>query len=176
MSLYGQWIEQLLPEAIEEQVRVVHLGRKAGLPVGFEPESMPEGFPQGIPDSLAHAIEEIEEKTRYFEENLINLGINYGGADEITRAIEGMEVQARSSGMEVSQLHIEEFLDTAGQPHPEPDIVWRTSGEFRSSGFLPLQSAYSEMIFTPKFFPELRESDVLDVVEEYSARARRFGR
>lgn len=176
MGLYEQWIEQLLPEAIDEQVRVVHLGRRSGLPVGLAPDSMPAGFPGGIPRSLSRAIEEIEDKTRYFDTNLINLGINYGGADEIARAIERMEEHARSTGSSVSELQIEEFLDTAGQPHPEPDIVWRTSGEFRSSGFLPLQSAYSEMIFTPKFFPELGESDVVDAIAEYSARARRFGR
>jgi undecaprenyl pyrophosphate synthase len=176
MNLYEQWIEQLLPEAVEEQVRVIHLGRKTGIPVGFDEDSMPQGFAEGMPASLVQAIEDIEDKTRYFEGNVINLGINYGGADEVTRAVERMNGDLRSGGRTSKEIQIEQFLDTAGQPHPEPDIVWRTSGEFRSSGFLPLQSAYSEMIFTPKFFPDLGEADVVDAIEEYSARARRFGR
>lgn len=176
MNLYEQWIEQLLPEAVEEEVRVIHLGRKTGIPVGFDETSMPPGFSEGLPQSLVQAIEEIEDKTRYFEGNVINLGINYGGADEVTRAVQRMDGNLSALGRTSADIQIEEFLDTAGQPHPEPDIVWRTSGEFRSSGFLPLQSAYSEMIFTPKFFPDLDETDVVDAIEEYSVRARRFGR
>ena len=176
MSLYQQWVEQLMPEAIEEEVRVIHLGRKSGLPVGLEEGEMPEGFERGLPDSLVRAIEEIEDKTRYFEANVINLGINYGGADEIDRAIKKMHAHSLETGAPIDELDVLNFLDTSGQPHPEPDLVWRTSGEFRSSGFLPVQSSYSELVFTPKYFPQLQEADVVEAVEEYSARARRFGR
>jgi undecaprenyl diphosphate synthase len=83
--------------------------------------------------------------------------------------------QARLTGQDPGELNVQDFLDTANQPHPNPDIVWRTSGEFRSSGFLPLQSTYAELVFTPKFFPDLTDQDVLDTVLEYSARIRRFG-
>ncbi|MBW3589035.1 MAG: di-trans,poly-cis-decaprenylcistransferase [Actinobacteria bacterium] len=176
MRLYGQWIEELLPEAIEEQVRVVHLGRKAGWPVGIERSSIPSGFGDGLPSQLVQAIEEIEEKTRYFDSNVINLAINYGGADEIDRAIKKMHSHSLETGAPINELDVVNFLDTSGQPHPEPDLVWRTSGEFRSSGFLPVQSSYSELVFTPKYFPQLQETDVVEAVEEYSARARRFGR
>ena len=166
MALYEEWLTELLPEAIEEEVRVVHLGRLDGLPEGSEQVAAAAGFPSGLPDSLRRAIVEIEDKTESFQRNVINLAINYGGADEVQRAI---------AKMRSADDNIADFLDTAGQPHPNPDIVWRTSGEMRSSGFLPLQSAYAEMVFTSKFFPSLTEEDVVDTVLEYSARIRRFG-
>ena len=74
-----------------------------------------------------------------------------------------------------ADLDLRDFLDTTGQPHPNPDLVWRTSGEYRSSGFLPLQAAYAELVFTTKYCPDIAEADVADAILEYSARVRRFG-
>jgi undecaprenyl diphosphate synthase len=170
MTLFEEWIEDLMDEAVEEEVRVVHLGRKAGVPDSSKAEAAAAGYPSGLPKTLIRAIEDVEAKTSGFERNVINLAINYGGTDEVSRAVERM-IESGAPG----PLAIEDFLDTAGQPHPNPDLVWRTSGEFRLSGFLPLQSAYSEIVITPKFFPDLVEEDVIDAVVEYSARARRFG-
>lgn len=175
LALYEEWIADLLPEAIEEQVRVIHVGRLEGVPDGSQEAAAAAGFPDGLPDSLREALVDIEQKTRGFENNVVNLAINYGGADEVKRAIERMFDQARLTGQDPGELNVQDFLDTANQPHPNPDIVWRTSGEFRSSGFLPLQSTYAELVFTPKFFPDLTDQDVLDTVLEYSARIRRFG-
>lgn len=175
MALYESWINDLLPEAIEEEVRVHHLGRLEGLPAGVAEEARRAGFPDGLPESLRRAVREIEEKTASFERNVINLAINYGGADEIQRAVERMLRHAGAAGAGPASLDVTGFLDTAGQLHPNPDMLLRTSGEYRSSGFLPLQSAYAEMVFTPKYFPELGEDDVVDFVLEYSARVRRFG-
>lgn len=175
MALYADWLSELLPEAVEEQVRVIHLGRAEGLPAGAEEYAAQAGFPQGLPSSLRSALHDIQVKTSSFENNVINLAINYGGADEIQRAVSRMIDHAKETEVDPASLDLERFLDTADQPHPNPDIVWRTSGEFRSSGFLPLQSAYSEMVFSPRYFPELSEVDLVEVVEEYSARMRRFG-
>lgn len=175
MTLYEDWLNELLPEAVEEQVRVIHLGRTEGLAEGAEESAARAGFPDGLPSSLRTALHDIQIKTSSYDKNVINLAINYGGADEIQRAIGRMVAHARQGGADASSLNLERFLDTSEQPHPNPDIVWRTSGEYRSSGFLPLQSAYSEMIFSPKYFPDLSDADVVDIVEEYSARMRRFG-
>lgn len=175
MDLYAQWLTDLLPEAIEEEVRVIHLGRLAGVPEEARAAAEAAGHPNGLPQSLRTALEEIQAKTEGFNRNVINLAINYGGADEIQRAITRLLERANRLGEPVDSLNINQFLDTGTQPHPTPDIVWRTSGEFRSSGFLPLQSAYAEMIFTPKYFPDLTEEDIVDAVLEYSARKRRFG-
>lgn len=175
LALYEEWIADLLPEAIEEQVRIIHVGRLEGVPDGSQEAAAAAGFADGLPDSLREALVDIEQRTRGFERNVVNLAINYGGADEVKRAIEKLVDQSRLTGQESGELDIQDFLDTANQPHPDPDIVWRTSGEIRSSGFLPLQSAYAELVFTPKLFPDLVDQDVLDTVLEYSARIRRFG-
>lgn len=175
LALYEEWIADLLPEAMEEQVRIIHVGRLEGVPDGSQEAARAAGFPDGLPDSLREALVDIEQKTRSFDRNVVNLAINYGGADEVKRAVERLLDQMRLTGQEPSELDLQDFLDTANQPHPNPDIVWRTSGEMRSSGFLPLQSTYAEMVFTTKFFPDLTDQDVLDCVLEYSARIRRFG-
>lgn len=175
MELYLEWIRDLTPEAIKEEVRVVHLGRLEGVPDEAKAAAETAGHPDGLPAKLRDAIRQIEADTAAHDRNVINLAINYGGADEIHRAVGKLFSQAAEIGKDPADLDITGFLDTAGQPHPNPDILWRTSGEFRSSGFLPLQSAYAEMIFTPKFFPDLTEEDVVEAVLEYSARKRRFG-
>jgi len=175
MDLYAEWLTDLLPEAIENEVRVIHLGRLVGIPDEAKSAAAAAGHPDGLPASLRQALTQIQAKTAGYSRSVINLAINYGGADEVQRAVALLIAQAQKTGQDPSELDIQRFLDTGTQPHPNPDIFWRTSGEFRSSGFLPLQSAYAEMIFTPKYFPELTEEDVVDAVLEYSARIRRFG-
>lgn len=175
MELYAEWLTDLLPEAVEQEVRVIHLGRLHGVPEEATAAASAAGHPEGLPGSLQTALEEIQAKTASFDRNVINLAINYGGADEVQRAASKLLSVAQATGRDPAGLNIHEFLDTGSQPNPNPDVLWRTSGEFRSSGFLPLQSAYAEMVFTPKFFPELSEEDLVDVVLEYSARIRRFG-
>lgn len=175
LALYEEWIADLLPEAIEEEVRVIHVGRLHGVPEGSQEAAAAAGFEQGLPASLREALVDIERRTYGFDRNVVNLAINYGGADEVKRAMGRLLEHARSIGKEPDALDIEDFLDTGGQPNPNPDIVWRTSGEFRSSGFLPLQSAYAELVFTDKLFPELTNDDVVDTVLDYSTRVRRFG-
>lgn len=173
MALFEEWLNDLLPEAIEEEVRVIHLGRKDGVPASLQEAAAAAGFPRGLEQGLLDALVEIEDKTVSFTRNVINLAINYGGADEIQRAVERMIASPRIPAL--GETRIEDYLDTAGQPFPNPDLVWRTSGEQRFSGFMPLQAAYAEFIFTQKHFPNLTEHDVVDAVVEYSSRARRFG-
>jgi undecaprenyl diphosphate synthase len=175
MALYTSWLTDLIDEAVEEGVRIVHLGRFDGLPANVADAGRDAGFPDGMPPALKDAICKAEATTERFHRNVINVAINYGGADEIQRAVARLMAHARATGREPESLDVEDFLDTAHQRYPNPDIVFRTSGEYRSSGFLPLQSAYAEMIFTPKLFPTLDRDDVVDVVLEYSHRVRRFG-
>jgi undecaprenyl diphosphate synthase len=174
-ALYEAWIRDLMGEAVEEEVRVLHIGRREGPPLGMGPELERTGFPDGLPRSLLAAIDDIQEATAGFDRNVISLAINYGGADELQRAVGRLLAEAGATGADPGDLLLGDFLDTAGQPHPSPDIVWRTSGEYRSSGFLPLQAAYAELVFTPKYCPDVDEDDVVDAVLEYSARVRRFG-
>lgn len=174
-QLYESWILDLIPEAVEEQVRVLHIGRRDGPPLGMAGAAARAGFPAGLPASLLAALDEIMEITASFDRSVISLALNYGGADELQRAVGRLLTHAARTGIDAPSLLLGDFLDTAGQLHPNPDIVWRTSGEYRSSGFLPLQAAYAELVFTHKYCPEVDEGDVVDAVLEYSARIRRFG-
>lgn len=175
MGLFEEWLRDLLPEAVEEEVKVIHVGRKEGVPAGAVEAAVAAGFPHGLPESLKRVVEEVEQKTAGFERNVINLAVNYGGEDEIQRALEKLLDHAGRSKTNPVDLQIVDFLDTAGQPHPFPDLIWRTSGEMRLSGFMPLQSSYAEFAFTRKHFPDLEKLDLIEAIEEYSQRARRFG-
>ncbi|MDQ4149576.1 MAG: polyprenyl diphosphate synthase [Actinomycetota bacterium] len=174
-ALFEEWIHDLMPEAIREEVRVIHVGRLEGLPDESESAAAAAGYPEGLPSSLKDALQDIQARTKDFNRNVVNLAINYGGADEIKRSVARLIAHIQRTGVDPNSVDLASFLDTAGQPHPNPDIVWRTSGEIRSSGFLPIQSAYSELVFTQKLFPDLTEQDVVETILEYSARIRRFG-
>ena len=110
----------------------------------------------------------------------VNVAVGYGGRQEIVDAVRqllGKELANGRSGEQlieaVSEEGISENLYTSGQP--DPDLVIRTSGEQRLSGFLLWQSAYSEMWFTEAYWPEFRRVDFLRALRDYTARHRRYG-
>jgi short-chain Z-isoprenyl diphosphate synthase len=111
----------------------------------------------------------------------VNVAVGYGGRQEIVDAVRGLLSKQLANGASGEQLieavtadAISENLYTSGQP--DPDLVIRTSGEQRLSGFLLWQSAYSEMWFTEAYWPEFRRVDFLRALRDYSARHRRYGR
>jgi short-chain Z-isoprenyl diphosphate synthase len=111
----------------------------------------------------------------------VNVAVAYGGRQEIVDAVRGLLGKELANGASGDQLieavtpeAISENLYTSGQP--DPDLVIRTSGEQRLSGFLLWQSAYSEMWFTEAYWPEFRRVDFLRALRDYSARHRRFGK
>jgi len=111
----------------------------------------------------------------------VNLAIGYGGRREITDAVRQLlrENLAKGENLEsaIDSMSIEEIsrhLYTAGQP--DPDLVIRTSGEQRLSGFLLWQSAHSEFYFCEAFWPDFRRLDFLRALRSYAQRNRRFGR
>jgi len=95
----------------------------------------------------------------------VTLAINYGGRDEIHRAIEKSKISGKQ---------LEECLDTAGMP--DPDLIIRTGGEQRMSGFMMWQSAYSEFYFTETLMPEFTVEKFDEAIEEFKGRQRRFGK
>lgn len=110
----------------------------------------------------------------------VNLAVGYGGRQEIVDAVRALLGKALANGQSGEQLieavtvdAISENLYTSGQP--DPDLVIRTSGEQRLSGFLLWQSAYSEMWFTEAYWPEFRRVDFLRALRDYTARHRRYG-
>lgn len=151
MNLAERVIDVQIKDAIKEETRIVHIGRKDRIPKG-----------------LLNKIKKAEETTKKFTKYYFVIALDYGGHDEITRAVQKMK--------DVHTEKIDDYLDTAVLPYPNPDLIIRTSGEIRLSGFMTWQSAYSEYIFSDLYFPAFDVAAFERAVEEYGDRKRRFGK
>jgi undecaprenyl diphosphate synthase len=130
-------------------------------------------FSPDIQEGMKRAVEASKKNDKI----TVTFALNYGGRDEILRAIGKMiNDPARSDlvGLRLQDQTLEKYLDTAGMP--DPDLVIRTGGEQRTSGFLMWQSAYSELYFTETLFPEFTPRELDRAVEEFQRRQRRFGK
>lgn len=126
-----------------------------------------------LPKSLQEALTETQESTKDNTTLVFNVCLSYGGRDDIVRGVR----KVLADGLEPEQLTIEKFndyLDLAGQP--PLDLIIRTSGEQRLSGFLPWQGVYSELYFTPVHFPDFTPDRFAEALEWYADRERRFGK
>ncbi len=139
-------------------IRFHHLGRR---------DRIAERYPR-----LGRLLEALERETVENRPFTLNLALDYGGRDEVVRAVREL-VAGGAPGAEVTWEALAEKLDTAGQP--DPDLIIRSSGEHRLSGILPLQAAYAEMAFIPRFLPELEEEDFRQAIRGFVGRERRFG-
>jgi len=132
-----------------------------------------------LPRSLQKLIAEVEKSTRNYDKHFLNIAIAYGGRAEIVDAakkIAEMVHRGEMSPEAITEKVFEKHLYTAYLPKQDPDLIIRTSGEERLSGFLLWQSAYSELCFLDVFWPEFRKIDLLRAVRTYQRRKRRFGR
>ncbi|MBS7648607.1 MAG: polyprenyl diphosphate synthase [Thermoproteota archaeon] len=132
-----------------------------------------------VPEQLRRLIEEIETKTANYGEHWLNIALAYGGRREIVDAVKRIAKLVKDDSLkpeEIDEELLQRFLYTAHLPNPEPDLIIRTSGEERLSGFLLWQSAYSELCFLEVYWPEFREIDLLRAIRVYQNRQRRFGR
>ncbi len=133
-----------------------------------------------LPDSLRDAIREAEEATKEYDSFFLNVAVGYGGRQEIVDAVQSLlrERHERGASLEAS---IEDVTpDNVGKylytyDLPDPDLIIRTSGEVRLSGFLLWQSAYSEFYFCDAYWPAFRRIDLLRAIRSYQQRERRFG-
>lgn len=130
------------------------------------------GDRSALPDKLIREIELTEKVTGGDTGMVLTIAINYGGRDDLLRAFKKM-MQCGIDENNVSEDVIASHLDTAGTP--DPDLVIRTSGEYRLSNFLLWQSAYSELCFTDKYWPDYTVEDLKAAIEQYQSRTRRFG-
>ena len=133
-----------------------------------------------LPPDIAHRLAAAAERTVGRRGIELNVAVGYGGRQEIVDAVRQLLSKELANGATGDQLieainvdAISENLYTSGQP--DPDLVIRTSGEQRLSGFLLWQSAYSEMWFTEAYWPEFRRVDFLRALRDYTARHRRYG-
>ena len=126
-----------------------------------------------LPQELQRKIKLVEEKTKTNRNYFLNLAVVYGGQQEIADAVKKIIDMKPRTSEEIEQL-IKDNLYTPDQPFP--DLIIRTGGEKRLSNFLTFQSAYSELIFTEKRWPEITKNDMISFLEEYKRRKRTFGK
>ncbi|MDE6626335.1 MAG: isoprenyl transferase [Lachnospiraceae bacterium] len=134
------------------------------------------GDKTGLNDKLVKKINELEDVTKDATGLKFTIGINYGGRDEIRRAVAEIAKEAAEGVIQpedVTEDMISVHLDTAGLP--DPDLLIRTSGEERLSNFLPWQLAYTEFYFTDVLWPDFTKEDLLKAIRYYNGRERRFG-
>ncbi|MEM1597614.1 MAG: polyprenyl diphosphate synthase [Pyrobaculum sp.] len=124
---------------------------------------------------LLKYMEELESATKNYGDYNLTFALGYGGRSEIVRCVKRI-LSGEVKITEITEETLFHCLDTRDLPNPEPDVVVRTGGEKRLSNFLLYQSAYSELIFLDKLWPEVEREDLAYIVEEYSRRQRRFGR
>ena len=140
----------------------------------------PVGSPDLLPAETARRLKESADATAGVTGMVVNVAVGYGGRREITDAVRSLLIAHAANGTTIEELaetleveHIAEHLYTKGQP--DPDLVIRTSGEQRLSGFLLWQSAHSEFYFCEAYWPDFRHVDFLRALRAYSERHRRFG-
>jgi undecaprenyl diphosphate synthase len=124
-----------------------------------------------LPRDIVQEIRDVTRDTAGFKGLTVNLSINYGGRDEIIRGFR--RYQEQESGEPLTEESFRRHLD---QPDlPDPDLIIRTANEQRLSNFLLWESAYAELYFSTKTWPEWGREDLLDALEDYARRTRRFG-
>ena len=156
MDIMEEVIDREVPKLHEQGVQIRHLGKM-----------------EGIRPELQKKLREAVELTRNNTRLILNVALNYGGRDEIVQAIRKMMRDGLSSE-EVTEERVAQYLYTAGIP--DPDLIIRTSGEYRVSNFLLWQGAYAEWYFTPVYWPDFDKEELRKALEEYARRQRRFGR
>ena len=159
MKLLAETVKKEVPELNENRVRLKTIGDISGLPKKSR-------------DALADAI----RLTSSNDGLTLVLALNYGGRDEIVRAVRSIAARIENGELSVKKIShavIESSLDTAGMP--DPDLLIRTSGEYRLSNYLLWQLAYTELWITDVLWPDFSESDFLDALESFSGRERRYG-
>lgn len=152
MKLLDEYLDECEIELVKNDVRFVFLGSK-------EPFS----------PSLREKMERIERNSKD-NTQLVNMALNYGGRDEIVYAVNRLIEDGKER---VTEEDLSNALYTAGSP--ELDMIVRTGGDLRISNFLLWQAAYAELYFTDKLWPDFREKDVDEAVENFKNRKRRFG-
>jgi len=131
-----------------------------------------------LPESLQKLIMDAEEATKNYDGHFLNFAFAYGGRAEIVDAARKIAEKAHEGKLnpkDVDEKLFEQYLYTSHLPKQDPDLIIRTSGEERLSGFLIWQSAYSELCFLDAYWPDFRAIDLLRAVRTYQSRKRRFG-
>jgi undecaprenyl diphosphate synthase len=147
-------LDGILHGSIKNKVKIKHLGRK-----------------DRLPKKVIDGIKLLEDQTKHFKDFTLLMCIDYGGRDEIMRAINKVLATGQKN---ISEEDFKIYLDS--KDIPDPDLIIRTSGEKRLSGFMPFQSVYSEFYFADIHFPDFTANELSKAILDYSTRKRRLGK
>ena len=132
----------------------------------------------GLPKKLQDGIKHVEEKTKDKRGLTVNVAINYGGRAELVNATKLIAEDYKNGKIDnlekIDEELISNYIYTKGDP--DPDLIIRTAGEVRLSGFLTWQSVYSEMLFTSTLWPDFNEKELDKAIDEFNNRKRNFGK
>ncbi|MBQ9673868.1 MAG: isoprenyl transferase [Ruminococcus sp.] len=159
MKLFKQYLEEALRDFKDDSIKLRFIGDTTA-------------FREDIQELMKEAVEGSKDR----DGMVLNLAMNYGGRDEIVRAakvISERVLKGEISPEEINEQMISDSIYTAGQP--DPDLIIRPSGEYRTSNFLLWQSAYSEYVIMDKLWPDFSKDDMNFALLEYAKRNRRFG-
>jgi undecaprenyl diphosphate synthase len=155
LRILERMIRRELQELHKEGVQLRHLGRL-----------------DRLPKRLQRQVRDAIELTRNNDRLVLNVAFDYGGRAEIVQAVQQI-IRDGVSVEEVDEALLSHYMYTAGQP--DPDLIIRTSGELRTSGFMMWQSAYAEYYITPTFWPDFGREELYQALVAYSQRDRRYG-
>ena len=159
MNLMLNYLESYSKRADSENIKVKILGNR-----------------QGLSEKMVELIDRCMERTKNNTGITFNIALNYGGRDEIVKAVKNIVEKVKENEIcieDISEQTVSDNLYTKGQP--DPDLLIRTSGEIRLSNFLPWQLVYSEFVFVEKNWPDFTEKDLDEAIEIYQKRNRKFG-
>ncbi len=132
-----------------------------------------------LPESIKDVLRRLDEVTRDYKNHFLNIAIAYGGQNELVDAVKKIGTKIKTGQLDTEEINkevIESNLYTSHLPQSSPDMILRTSGEKRMSGFLLWQSAYSELVFLDIFWPEFRKIDLMRAIRTFQKRKRRVGK
>jgi len=132
-----------------------------------------------LPDSIQEVLQRLDDATKSYNNHFLNIAIAYGGQNELVDAVKKIGDKIQQGKLETKDITkevIESNLYTSHLPQSSPDMILRTSGEKRMSGFLLWQSAYSELVFLDIFWPEFRKIDLMRAIRTFQKRKRRVGK
>ena len=159
MNLLEKFLRDKLPEMLKQNVRFHSIGRH-----------------DLLPEKCRRQIEQATEDTKDNDGLNLVLALSYGSREEITDAARAIATKAVAGELDPADIDNELFSQHLyTSDFPDPDLLIRTSGELRISNFLLWQISYSEIVISPKNWPDFREAELREAIEEYARRHRRFG-
>lgn len=159
MRLLGSFLKKEEKTLHKEGIRLRVIGRIGDLPARLQAE-----------------LRRVCEDTKDHEEGNLTVALSYGGRSEIAHAARRIAERVRAGELDLEEIDEQTVSDHLYAPElPDPDLMIRTSGEKRISNFLLWELSYAELYFTDVLWPDFRDEDFLEAIEEFSRRRRRFG-